>query len=253
MEEFFPATFRMDVRDEREAFFSQQEGKTQRSTLQLLWYHAPYPCHIIPSSSSCDLNLAQQNINSIRWLRRTWVKIPHIVDCFFQSFSSVGKQCTGEASTTQCYYRNQPAEGREETSINTHNPLQLNTVDCISLRLPFYSYLSDLIKNMIDTCPTQSQQIHKQTNKQMALFKKGSIDLLIDCFLCSALRLPRQWRTYHKYNTFIKLLLTNEKMTPLVSYYCKTTGSVKPFRYMIKHTTEHNTLQNTTHRNITQP
>ncbi|XP_062314172.1 protein polyglycylase TTLL10 [Osmerus eperlanus] len=26
MEEFFPATFRMDVRDEREAFFSQQEG-----------------------------------------------------------------------------------------------------------------------------------------------------------------------------------------------------------------------------------
>lgn len=27
MEEFFPATFRMDVREEREAFFIQQKGK----------------------------------------------------------------------------------------------------------------------------------------------------------------------------------------------------------------------------------
>lgn len=27
MEEFIPATFRMDVREERETFFAQQEGK----------------------------------------------------------------------------------------------------------------------------------------------------------------------------------------------------------------------------------
>lgn len=27
MEEFFPATFRMDVKDERDDFFTQQEGK----------------------------------------------------------------------------------------------------------------------------------------------------------------------------------------------------------------------------------
>lgn len=27
MEEFIPTTFRMDVREEREAFFAQQEGK----------------------------------------------------------------------------------------------------------------------------------------------------------------------------------------------------------------------------------
>lgn len=27
MEEFIPTTFRMDVREEREAFFGQQEGK----------------------------------------------------------------------------------------------------------------------------------------------------------------------------------------------------------------------------------
>lgn len=27
MEEFIPTTFRMDVRDERDAFFAQQEGK----------------------------------------------------------------------------------------------------------------------------------------------------------------------------------------------------------------------------------
>lgn len=35
MEEFIPTTFRMDVREEREAFFAQQEGKMpQTSHLQ---------------------------------------------------------------------------------------------------------------------------------------------------------------------------------------------------------------------------
>lgn len=28
MEEFIPTTFRMDVKEEKEAFFAQQEGKT---------------------------------------------------------------------------------------------------------------------------------------------------------------------------------------------------------------------------------
>ena len=32
MEEFIPTTFRMDVREEREAFFAQQEGKMHRTS-----------------------------------------------------------------------------------------------------------------------------------------------------------------------------------------------------------------------------
>lgn len=33
MEEFIPTTFRMDVKEEREAFFAQQEGKKHQTSL----------------------------------------------------------------------------------------------------------------------------------------------------------------------------------------------------------------------------
>lgn len=65
MEEFIPTTFRMDVREEREAFFAQQEGKIHLHSPLVQLYTRMQRQHITGSTGFVFIQLTNMINQSV--------------------------------------------------------------------------------------------------------------------------------------------------------------------------------------------